>query len=428
MHTNLPATKIDNTMSILFHIVQKGLNLFLPAILIVIIIGMGATPSLASQIIKDDDPGSRTSTYLDDSRDGYLSGWKVIVTNANPVETLESGRWFEAPPVPRPFATGTIKRFSKDIRTRLRYNSTDSLFVVKNGAIVGQYFRYGFAIDDIHLIHSAGKCFTSFAIQPVYDRIGKKGLNRPLSEYLPQLKGKFFGMATLAQALDMKVGMEWTENYEDPTSATMVSGIVGGWDPLDPKKVPESWYERMFDYPKYGEHGKTWVYSSASVIAAAYAGAAIDGRHYSELVQESYNFLGFEDRSWYVSNAFNELSAEGGQAMTIRDFTKLGRFMLETKYSNYVNDVWKTKGNKKDPADAVFLKKYGQLLGAIGYKNYWYKISDDVIMAVGSSGQFMYVDRKKNLIISKYSSFMQGQGAEEFAAAIKVINDIAGMY
>ena len=76
----------------------------------------------------------------------------------------------------------------------------------------------------------------------------------------------------------------------------------------------------------------------------------------------------------------------------------------------------------------TFLKKYGQLLGAIGYKNYWYKISDDVIMAVGSSGQFMYVDRKKNLIISKYSSFMQGQGAEEFAAAIKVINDIAGMY
>ena len=295
--------------------------------------------------------------------------------------------------------------------------------------IVQQYFRYGFGIDQIHLIHSTGKAFTSFAIQPVYDDIGPEGLSRLLYEYLPKLEGKFFGESTLAQALDMKNGMEWSENYEDPSSATMVSGSVGGWDPLDPKKGPESWYERMFDYPKYGEHGETWVYSSASVVASSFAAAEIAGRPFSDLVQASYNKLGFEDRSYYAANQFNELGSEGGQALTIRDHAKLGRFMIETTNSPYVNDVWNVIYEPNDPGDAVFLKKYGgDFLGSVGYKNYWYKINDGVIAALGSSGQLLYVNRAKNLIISKFSSFVQGQGHEEFEEAFSIISEIAEQY
>jgi CubicO group peptidase (beta-lactamase class C family) len=304
-------------------------------------------------------------------------------------------------------------------------NSTDGLIVFQNGLLVRAYFRFGFDIDDIHLIHSSGKCFTSFATQPVYDRIGREGLDRPLSEYLPRLRGKFFGEATLAQALDMQVGMEWSENYEDPTTATMLSGPVGGWDPVDPVRGPESWFQRMFDFPKYGEHGETWVYSSASVIAAALAAAAIVDRPFGDLVQASYEKLGFEDRSWYVCNRLGELSAEGGQALTIRDHAKLGRFMLEEKGSAYVSDVWNMTADENDPADAVFLKKYPF---AKAYKNYWYKLDDDIIIAIGSSGQFLYVDRSKNLIISKFSSFVEGQGKGEFAEALGILGDIAELY
>jgi len=227
----------------------------------------------------------------------------------------------------------------------------------------------------------------------------------------------------------MKNGMEWSENYEDPSSATMVSGSVGGWDPLDPKKGPESWYERMFDYPKYGEHGETWVYSSASVVASSFAAAEIAGRPFSDLVQASYNKLGFEDRSYYAANQFNELGSEGGQALTIRDHAKLGRFMIETTNSPYVNDVWNVTYEPNDPGDAVFLKKYGgDFLGSVGYKNYWYKINDGVIAALGSSGQLLYVNRAKNLIISKFSSFVQGQGHEEFEEAFSIISEIAEQY
>ena len=382
----------------------------------------------AAQPIQDDDPGVRSNIYIDDTAENNLSGWKAMITNAYPQDVLTSGRWFEPSPVPRPFAQGDIVPFADEIRTRLRDNSTDGLMVVKDGAIVQQYFRYGFGIDDIHLIHSTGKAFSSFAIQPVYDRIGPVELNRPLKEVLPRLKGKFFGEATLAQALDMKVGMEWSEDYEDPTTATMLSGPVGGWDPLDPQRGPESWYERMFDFPKVGEHGETWVYSSAPVVASALAAEAFAGRPFSELVQASYDKLGFEDRSWYVSNAFNELSAEGGQALTIRDHAKLGRFMIEMTGSAYVDDVWNVVGDPNDPADAVFLQKYGDFLGAQGYKNYWYKLGDDVILALGSSGSFLYVDRAKNLVISKLSSYVQGQGHEEFAEALSLVREIAAQF
>jgi CubicO group peptidase (beta-lactamase class C family) len=381
--------------------------------------------AMAAEIIKDDDPGLRNNVYIDDTRDGFLSQWKIMLSNTLPEKLFESGRWFEAAPIPRPFAAGEVVPFSDGLRVKLRDNSTDGLIVVKDGAIVGQYFRWGFGIDDIHLIHSTGKVFTSFAIQPVYDRIGSEGLNRPLKDYLPRLVDKFFGEATLAQTLDMKNGMEWTENYDDPTSATMLSGPVAGWDPLDPAKGAESWYERMFSFDKYGEHGQTWVYNNASVIGASFAAAAIARRPFSELVQQSYDRLGFEDRSYYVANVFGELSAEGGQALTIRDHAKLGRYMIEELASPYVDDVWNVVGRNDDPANAVFIKKYGF---AKAYKNYWYKLDDHVIAGIGSSGIFLYVDRSKNLVISKYSSFVQGQGAEEFAVGFEILEEIAGLY
>jgi len=382
----------------------------------------------ATEPIKDDDPGKRNNAYIDDTRDDYMSGWKAMLTNTMPDKLLISGRWFDPAPVPRPFATADeMTPFSDDIRARLRDNSTDGSLVIKDGRIVQKYLRYGFDIDDVHLIHSTGKAFTSSALQPIYDEIGSEGLNLRLDEYLPKLKGKFLGSSTLAQALDMKSGMEWSENYDDPTSATMLSGPVGGWDPIDPEKGPESWYERMFDFPKYGEHGQTWVYSSGPVIASGFAAEAISGLPGGVLIQRSYDKLGFEDPSYFVSNAFGELSYEGGQALTIRDHAKLGRFMLETKGSAYVDDVWNVVADPDDPADAKFLSKYGDL-GVTGYKNYWYKMGPDVVIALGSSGQILYVDRSKDLIINKMSSFVQGQGAEEFAEAISIIRAIAGQY
>jgi CubicO group peptidase (beta-lactamase class C family) len=383
----------------------------------------------AADVVKEGDAGVRVTAYIDDTTNDYNSGWKAMITNVMPDKLLTSGVWFKPAKKAKPFTTkDDLDVLSDDIRARLRSNSTDGLLVIQNDKIVAKYFRYGFGIDDIHLIHSTGKVYTSFAMQPVYDKIGADGLSKPLEEYLPKLKGKFFGKATLAQSLDMKVGMEWSEDYEDPTSATMLSGPIAGWDPVDREKGSESWYERMFDFPKYGNHGEVWVYSSASVIASAFAGESISGKNYREMIADSYNVLGFEDSSWYVINKLDEFSTEGGQAMTIRDHAKLGRFMMEQKNSAYVNDVWSVLADANDPADKKFLAKYGKSLGLVGYKNYWYKQSDDVIVAIGSSGQFLYIDRSKNLIINKFSSFMQGQGPESFGDAMAVIRDIAATY
>jgi len=98
--------------------------------------------------------------------------------------------------------------------------------------------------------------------------------------------------------------------------------------------------------------------------------------------------------------------------------------MLETKNSSFVSDVWNVTADKNDPADAMFLKKYPF---AIAYKNYWYKLNENVIVALGSSGQFLYVDRSKNLIISKLSSFVEGQGEGEFEKGLKIIDEIAAL-
>ena len=99
---------------------------------------------MATDLIKDNDPGVRSNVYINDTRDNFSSGWKAMITNADPAGTLASGVWFNAAPIPRPLAMAeSMAPFSDDVRARLRDNSTDGLIVVKNGMIVQQYFRYG---------------------------------------------------------------------------------------------------------------------------------------------------------------------------------------------------------------------------------------------------------------------------------------------
>lgn len=148
-----------------------------------------------------------------------------MLTNSQPNKLLFSGIWFEPSKKKAPFSQGVLEPFTDEIKSRLVDNSTDGLLVIKDNTVVKQYLRYGFNIDDIHLIHSTGKAFTSFAIQPIYDQIGKDGLDTPLSSYLPKLKGLPVGQATLQHALDMQAGLEWSENYDDPNTHSMLSGL-----------------------------------------------------------------------------------------------------------------------------------------------------------------------------------------------------------
>lgn len=367
-----------------------------------------------------------SSDYVNDNTNNYLSGQKAAITNVLPEKVLGYGKWFKPSPKPRPFKVNKNTKLSDEMRKRLAKNFTDGFLVIKDDEIVNEYLRYGYSNNQHHLIHSVGKSFVSFAMQPTIDHIGERGLNVKLNKYLPKLKGKFFGESTLGQALDMKNGMEWTENYEDPTTATMLSATAGGWEDLEGKK-PESWYLHMFDFNKHGEHGKTWVYNNSAVVASSFAASAIEGVPVDKLVQNSYDSMGFEDSSYFVSNRLDELSAEGGQAISLRDLAKLGRAMIEIKDSGYVNAVWNNTSDINDPADATFLKKY-ESLGFTGYKYYWYNYKDGGIFAMGSGGQFIYANKEKNIVIVKQSSFEVGQDPNSFITAIEIINDIANEY
>lgn len=87
----------------------------------------------------------------------------------------------------------------------------------------------------------------------------------------------------------------------------------------------------MFDFKKHGEHGKIWVYNNSAVVASSFAASAIKGVPFDKLVQNSYDSMGFEDPSYFISNSFGELAADGGQAISLRDFAKLGRTMMKLR-------------------------------------------------------------------------------------------------
>lgn len=89
----------------------------------------------------------------------------------------------------------------------------DAMIVVKNGKIV--YERYKtMRPDDEHIWFSVSKV-TGSTMLAFLEYEGKVDVNKPVSDYLPELKGSEWDTVTVEEMLDMATGLNGTEHKEN---------------------------------------------------------------------------------------------------------------------------------------------------------------------------------------------------------------------
>lgn len=282
----------------------------------------------------------------------------------------------------------------------VKANRVAGVLVIKDGHIVAERYGLGRGPTDRWTSFSIAKSVTSTLVGAAL-RDGKiKNLDEPLTRYVPELKGGAYEDVTIRQALEMRSGVGWNEDYNDPASDFSRYATHMG----------PAFYKQMSAQPRVAAPGAKFHYSTAesNLIGAAVMNAT--GKSLSAYFSEKiWRPFGMEaDAVWMTSPEGLETGGICFSA-TLRDYGRLGMFMLEDGYA--AGKPVLPKGWIADAAAPHSEKAFGD----IGYGYQWWTGPGDSYRGLGIMGQALFVDPKRKLIVVIQSAWTKAGGPERYA-------------
>ena len=292
-----------------------------------------------------------------------------------------------------------------------------ALVVLKNGQIVHEDYHLGTGPEDRRIGWSVSKSFLS-ALTGIFVNEGViESLNDPVTKYAPALAGSAYDGATIKNVLQMSSGVTFNEDYLDFHSDINRMGRVlalgGSMDGFAAGLSESS-----------ARPGERWQYVSIDTHVLAMVLRGATGASLTELMGVKITTpLGLESDPYYLTDGFGVAFALGGLNMTTRDFARFGQMIANGGRWN---------GQQIVPADWIAVSTVPSANtepGMTGYGYQWWipvGAGPGQFMARGIYGQYIYIDRPRNIVIALNSAdrkFREPGIAQQNEAMFRLIAD-----
>ena len=109
----------------------------------------------------------------------------------------------------------------------------DALALYSDDKVRQEIFRNGMTARDRHIMMSVTKSFTGLIAEMLIAE-GKLDDAKLVSDYVPELKvtGGAYADATVRNVMNMEVGIDYTEIYDDPSSTVFQFAYAAGFRPV----------------------------------------------------------------------------------------------------------------------------------------------------------------------------------------------------
>lgn len=244
----------------------------------------------------------------------------------NPSRLIKRGRWVRVLPTaalqidPKFVVDGK----AYDTASYMRDFRASGVLVLKNGKIILERYGLGRQPRDRWTSFSVAKSITSTLIGAAIKDGKIKGLDDPVTAYIPQLLGSAYEGVTVRQLITMTSGVKWSENYTDPNSDVAKEGLTL----IEPGVNPVVSYMRGL--PREAAPGSKFVYKTGETDLAGILLSNAVGEPLSEYLSEKiWKPYGMEqDGIWSEDLAGHE---RGGccMSMTLRDYARFALFTMD---------------------------------------------------------------------------------------------------
>jgi CubicO group peptidase (beta-lactamase class C family) len=296
--------------------------------------------------------------------------------------------------------TWTIDGYMKAYRV-------SGLLVLKDGKILLERYGLGRKPSDRWTSFSVAKSVTSTLVGAAIADGKIKGLDAPVTDYIPELKVSAYKGVTVRQMLMMSSGVKWNEDYVDPNSDVAQAGTKL----LEPGVDPMVSYLRKL--PRANEPGTKFNYNTGEtdlvgILVSNAVGMPL-ATYASEKIWKPYGME--RDAVWMTDLAGHE---RGGCciSMTLRDYARVGQFILgggKAGGKRIVPAGWVAEATSKQIDN-------GSKDPGAGYGYFWWIRGPDRYDAVGIFGQSITTYRSERIIVVQNAAWPAATGKELSAA------------
>ena len=303
-------------------------------------------------------------------------------TSLASADTFPADEW----PVSTPEAQGMQSQMLADmleVIEKNRYN-VDSVLVVRNGHIVLDAYFHPFSKDLRHPIHSCTKSIMSALFGIAIDKGFIKSLDQPVLDFFPDKTianmDAHKKAMTLEHLLMMASGFDCKDSY------------LYDWRGLIEMKDSEDWAQFVLDLPMIGPPGESFEYcNGVTYLLSVIIQKTTKMKTLDFAKKYLFNPLGITEIVWEQSPQGVDVGF-GEMWLKPHDMAKIGWLYLN-----------KGRWGRKQivPAAWVEASTRGHIEANPGdrYGYHWWVKNDGNYSAVGYKGQFIFVERDKNLVV-----------------------------
>src|SRR6185436_3449651 len=113
----------------------------------------------------------------------------------------------------------------------------DGLVILYRGRLILERYGNGMTADTPHILMSISKSLTAI-VAGILTGQGKLDPERKVVSFIPELKDSVYSGATVRHVLDMRVGLDFDEDYLATSGPIVEYRKSTNWNPLGPGERP----------------------------------------------------------------------------------------------------------------------------------------------------------------------------------------------
>lgn len=293
--------------------------------------------------------------------------------------------------------------------------ATDGWAVAHRGALVAEQYLDGLGPRTRHLLFSVSKSLVAAVVGALHGA-GAIELDAPVTAYVPALADCGYAGATVRHLLDMRSGVAFSENYDDPAAEIHVREQVIGWAPKRGPDLPATLRDYLLTLRRKSAHGGPFEYRSCETDVLGWICEAAAGQPMPELMSELlWSRIGAQCDATIaldVAGAAGTGIFDGGISACLTDMIRFGSLYLRDGVSlagqQVVPAAWiaDTFDGGPDSRQAFAASPDDNPMPGGMYRNQvWFPYpGSNVALCVGMCGQLIYVNRAAEVVAAKLST------------------------
>jgi CubicO group peptidase (beta-lactamase class C family) len=314
----------------------------------------------------------------------------------------------------------------------MKATETDGWMVVHDGRLLAEQYAGAMEPATLHLLMSVSKSIVGILVGALVGQ-GAISVDDELTRYVPELAESGYRQATVRHLLDMRSGIEFSEDYLDPDSGVRQLEQAIGWAPRRSLDVPPTLRGFLLTLRQARGHGGPYEYRSCETDVLGWVCESATGERFHKLVGELiWSRLGTDFDANVGVDAEGTGLFDGGVSAALCDLARFGAMIARdgTSLNNHqvVSAAWieDSFAGGPDSREAFASSPDGARMPGGMYRNqFWFPWPDrQVLLCLGIHGQMIYVDRATGLVAVKLSSWPTPQDSWKLYSTLAAFDAI----